>query len=229
MVDKIDTDNQSGFTRRRSLSEQPDLPPVTEGGDAFIGGTTWEQMPGKEDGQTVDEHKDAVRGTLSKKGTPYDPLLHSYPPSMTQAGEWKKRRNVKPKGGAEQTDGVSNADYRRAATQAGMLYAQLNHIALGEGAEPIESEVLPVIDAFENWYLHNGIQEVPPWAGLVLGLGGYTYTVASRPKPRQRVKEWWFAAKAYFGFGGDDARNDSGKLGNRENESSEVVRKHTPE
>jgi len=176
----------------KPLTNLPELPGETDTQSDFIGGDVGEVM--EDAGLSKDEKIDKLRGTLSDKGEPWDPELHSWPPNMTQAGAWKKRRKRK----SGEPEGQPNAEFRAAAQNAAILYANLNFIALGEGAE-IDKEVLPmVVDGFENYYKEKGIQEIPAWAGVVLGCANYSFTVATKPKPKERVKGWYQSLKGMF-------------------------------
>lgn len=178
--------NTEKFEVKRSLTDLPGLPSETTEASDFIGANVDEVMA--DDSLSKEERQDAIRGTKSSNGEAYDPALHSYPPSETQKGAWKKRRMTK---GRKEAEVASNAEYRKAAENAATLYATLNHVALGEGAE-IDKTALPLaVDAFEQYYIQRGVQELPLWASMVVGLGSYTYTVASKPKPKKRVKGWW--------------------------------------
>lgn len=176
----------------KPLTNLPDLPNETDQQNDFIGGDVGEVM---EDSELSKEQKiDKLRGTLSDKGEPWDPELHSWPPNQTQAGAWKKRRKRK----SGESEGQPNAEFRAAAQNAAILYANINYIALGEGAE-IDQQVLPmVVDGFETYYKEKGIQEIPAWASVVLGCANYSFTVATKPKPKERVKGWFGKLKSLF-------------------------------
>lgn len=94
------------------------------------------------------------------------------------------------------------------------LYGYLNFVALGEGAEPKAEEVARVTDAVERWYQRYGIVPLHPIVGLVAAMGGYTYTVATRPKVRangrvkRMIRPLWIRFNAALGR---DVRTDDEK------------------
>jgi len=164
------------------ITSMPDLPDVSQKDDSFVGET--EHTDGDEQ-DPVDTEKH--RGTLSTCGDVYDPSLHTYPPKETITGKWRKQGG---RGKGKKSDGAPlspNADYRQAATQTAMLYAQLNRAVMGDGAEIVRDEVVPMIDAWETYYNANGLRELPPWLAVTLASGMYSYSVATRPKVKNRV------------------------------------------
>lgn len=177
------------------LTTLPTLPKRTEEDTGYIGASVQEVM----DDPTLNKEQkaNAVRGTLSDKGEKYDPQIHSYPPRETLTGRWKKRRVLT----SQKAAGIiPNAEYRKAAENAANLYATMNHVIFGEGAEKDKTALGPVVDAFESLYMERGIQKLPTWASMIVGLSSYTFTVASKPKPRSKVKGWFKRALLYFGL-----------------------------
>ncbi len=178
MVDKV-TQVSERFELGKDLTTPPSLPSTTERDDTFIGA---QERPAEDE----QSDKDKVRGTLSRNGESYDPTIHQYPPAQTKPGAWKKRRKARGDPTA-----VPNAEFRREGEKWAALYAQTLRMALGDGAEARENEMPILVDGFEGYFREKGVQELSPWVGLFLGIGSYTYGVATREKPANRIKRAW--------------------------------------
>lgn len=176
-----DTENKPG------LLDIPDLPPITDKAIDF------EERPVKEGAEDSPGDPEAHRGAMSTGNDSYDPTIHTYPPKETAAGKWR-RQGGRGKGATAKTEGPINGDYRKQAQQTALLYANINRAIMGDGAEVVKEEIVPMTDAWENYYMVNGLREVPPWLQVALSSGMYSYGVATRPKVKDRV------AKALFKF-----------------------------
>lgn len=167
---------------------------------------------------------ESVRGTLSRKGEPYDPSVHVYPPRENKkSGEWRKRKHSgETKGGdIHAPPAAPNAEYRKAAQESAEMYATLHELILGKEAAPESADdLVPMTNAWERYYQANGMPERSPGMSVALAMVGYTHGILRRPAFWPRVKEW--ATKSLIWLKilkapeeEDGARNDSGNNGQR--------------
>lgn len=172
---------------------QDDKPPETqESGEAI-------------EAVEVDENSEAEkhRGTPDKKGNPYDPLIHAFPPEMTgKLEKWKK----KPKSKVDQaivSDVKSNTSFRAEAAKFAHLYGQGHMLLFGkDGAVQDKEELVPLTDDLERYMMENGHTQMPAGYAVALSSILYSMGVCQREPNAAKVKRWtgvaWGKIKGLF-------------------------------
>lgn len=92
-------------------------------------------------------------------------------------------------------------DYEAVARQAAGLWFNVPQLVFGQEWEPDPDEVIPIKDAFKNYFEAEKIGNIPPSWGLVLALTVYTVKRANRPTIRERFYKGvaWLQSKVKFG------------------------------
>lgn len=163
-----------------------ELPDVTETAGDFqdVEETTTQDDTSNRDSQPGPED---YRGTPDKKGNPYDPAIHAYPPDMTgKLGKWKR----KPKAEREQKPQEPNAQFRQAAQNWAVLYANMHRPIFKEHAEIDKDALMVLTDSLENYFMSEGIKEMNPKAGVLVGMMNYTGVIVDRPPNKEKVLNW---------------------------------------
>jgi len=186
-----------------------DLPEVTQTAQDFIQDDI-EPLTGEaglnESVIEVDENSEAEkhRGTKDKKGNPYDPVLHAFPPEMTgKLGKWKR----KPK--AQQAKAIvddvkPNSSFRSEADKFAKLFANLHMLPFGKngGIQDVE-ELVPLTDDLERYMQENGHTNISAGWAVALSAGLYSVGVCQREPNAVKVKRWlssgWDKIKGLFG------------------------------
>jgi len=77
-------------------------------------------------------------------------------------------------------------DYETLGQTAANLWFNVGHLALGDDWIPAPQEVMPVKNAFRDYFKTTNITEIPPAWNLVLVLGGYTLARLQKPTVKTR-------------------------------------------
>lgn len=188
-----------------------ELPPVSEKESGFIEAEP-EPKPEQPDvtiGQGVEQSDDrltsespstpsgaeAHRGRLSDSGEPYDPDVHSYPPSQTaKTKRWRKksRRQMEQEKTERKASGEPDIDYgaeiRKSAENVAFAYGNGHQFIYGEGGTIENNEdLLPLITALERYMQQNGAKDIPPGLSVVMNAGFYTARVAQRETNKEKT------------------------------------------
>jgi hypothetical protein len=77
-------------------------------------------------------------------------------------------------------------DYETLGQTAANLWFNVGHLALGDDWIPAQNEVMPVKNAFRDYFKTTNITEIPPAWNLALVLGGYTLARLQKPTVKSR-------------------------------------------
>jgi hypothetical protein len=77
-------------------------------------------------------------------------------------------------------------DYETLGQTAANLWFNVGHLALGDDWIPAPQEIMPVKNAFRDYFKTTNISEIPPAWNLVLVLGGYTLARLQKPTVKSR-------------------------------------------
>lgn len=173
------------------LFAQP-LPPVSKTVDDYQDNPEPEpeKVPDEEGAAKVEP--DDARGTLDKKGNPFDPALHRYPPEMTPTGRWKKRPKKELDNEKENGEPGIDANYktRLEAQKMAAVYSGMHIAVFGQDGTATPEMQGFLVDGFENFFHHNGAVEIPPGIDLLLVCGTYTGQIVSRPSNWEKCKKF---------------------------------------
>lgn len=124
----------------------------------------------------------------------FDPMLHcvdaSGNPVRTKSGKLRRKR-----GKANHTAiDTSQANQELACKNAAIVTVKsivLLGYAIGgeEEWKPEENEMIAMNMAWTDYYMSQGIMNLPPWLGIVIATGAYAAPRLSKPKTSSRLKE----------------------------------------
>lgn len=139
------------------------------------------------------------RGTKAKSGEEFDPSEHHCPPSETKTGKWRKKsKKQRSEWGLDKDSETaplveSNTQSRFAAQKIAGTYASLHAMIYGaDGAKIIDSELMPLVQAWERKINEGGVPELSALQDVILNSALYTGMVANRKinKPvNDKIKE----------------------------------------
>lgn len=133
------------------------------------------------------------RGLRDDNGREFDPSIHVVPPEKTPTGRWKRKGKKQQQKQAEngEQETTSNIDYRKEAQKAAILYASLHAIPFPTDSKPNPQQFSMLTDAIEQYYMAEGIQEIPPSINLLLSAGMYSQEIVTRPTNLEKCKKFF--------------------------------------